>query len=119
MAVFDNNVFALGVVRPIPRSPLGIFNNYPSLLALTTFADGRVNMLLFQAPYANIGRSYVGSSHIDRTQSLTDGTIYELNPGDSISISGASSSVNILEALNYLIDVDSSGDGVRVTVHVR
>lgn len=117
--VFDSNVFPLGVIRPTPKSPLSVFTNYPDLLQLQTFADGRVNMLLFQALNVNHTLAYVCGPHVDRNQANTDGVIFELNPGDSFSIAGSSTSVNILEALNYLIDVDTLGDGVRVSVHVR
>lgn len=115
---FDSNLFSLGVIRPTPGTPLGIFTNYPELLLSDPTRTGAVAMILFQADTENSGEAYIGTQRLDLTDPLKPGLLYTLvNPGDSFSVS--SYGLNIFEALKFRVDVEKAGDGVQVSIHIR
>lgn len=109
------NFYPLGVIRPVPGTPLDVFQNYPALR--TDEPWFYANMVLFQAHPDNAGKAYLGSEELDVA---TDTGIYYalMGAGDTFSI-GTTGALNIFHLKQFRIDVEAPGDGVIVSMFVR
>ncbi len=108
-----HNFMALGIIKPTPGSPLGIFANFPALGSEIDYA----NMVLFQAHHDNAGVAFVGN---DLLNSVTGAGLYYILAGacDSFSV-GTTGALNIFALRSLRVDVEVPGDGVIVSVFVR
>jgi hypothetical protein len=111
--VIDSNPFPLGVIKPTPGSPVGIFQNFPDLATgIYTYA----NMITFQAHYGNSGKIYIGNQSLD--VATDTGILYVLiNYGDALSV--GSFALNVIDLRNIRIDAETLGDGVFVSMFIR
>lgn len=115
-----SNVQSLGLIQPTPGTPLGIFSNYPDMILAggALGPNALVNLILFQyvTQPGSTGLGYIGDPRLNKS-TLVGGIYKLLANGDSFSLS--SFALNVFVASSFMIDVDTLGDGVLVTIHVR
>lgn len=117
MAYFPpTNPAPLGYVKPTPGTPLSVLAGTPAAAnqGFTCFA------LRFDAERSpgtpNTGRVYIGLSGMNTVTGA--GVLLTLEPGQNDSYHGPDGSGNKLQPDTLFVDVDTAGDGVRISAMV-
>jgi len=111
MSVIDSNPFPLGFVATAPGTPVALTVNYPAL-----DVDDSCNLIMLQSDSENVGRCFFGNHRLDLLTG--EGLIYTLMaPGDSFVL--YNNAQNVFRLSEFRVDVESPGDGVRVSIYVR
>jgi hypothetical protein len=109
----DRNPFPLGKVTTNAGTPVALTNNFSSDTAVTGVLTSKLSI---QALTDNVGSVYLG--YADMNKSTLAGVLAILAPGDGWPYYDATS-LGVIKASDFYIDVETNGDGILASFDVR